>query len=192
MRSAPRSSASAEDLRAPLARRLNPADRLIQRPQAEAPRVANLEATNLRYASTISGVPPNFARSSGRWLAMPTGRVEVARAHHQAALREEDAVPNDFVGAEQGGDHDVPPGLEASVDTDANAAAKPVRDERLLRLGETELPRSARVLDQGHRPGAAVAQATWTTSTWALATPAAITPTPLEETSLTEMSAFRG
>ena len=83
----------------------------------------------------------------------------MARAHHQAALGEEERGPErELVGAEQGGDHDVAPGLEASVDTDANAAAKPVRDERLLRLGETELPRSARVLDRGQRarPGAAV------------------------------------
>jgi hypothetical protein len=86
-------------------------------------------------------------------------RVQVARAHHQAALGEQQRrAERELVRAEQRGDDDVAPGLEAAVDAHAHAAAQAVRDERLLRLGEPELPRRARVLDrrQRARAGAAV------------------------------------
>ena len=53
---------------------------------------------------------------------------------------------------------DVAAGLHLAVDLHGDAAAQPVEHQRLLRLGETELPRRARVLDRRYRrrAGAAV------------------------------------
>ena len=85
-------------------------------------------------------------------------RVDVARAHHQAALGEEERSPEaDLVGAEKRGDDHVPSRLEAAVGADADAASQPVRDERLLRLGQAELPGRAGVLDRGQRARAGAA-----------------------------------
>ena len=66
-------------------------------------------ATKRRYASTISGVPANFARSSGRWLAIPTGHVS---RWHERTIRQpsarRSAVPNENSSApEQRCDDDV-------------------------------------------------------------------------------------
>ena len=84
--------------------------------------------------------------------------IEVARAHHQAALGEEQRCPErELVGTEQRGDEDVAAGLEAAVDPHPDPAAEAVGDERLLRLGEPELPRRARVLDRGQRARARAA-----------------------------------
>ena len=69
----------------------------------------------------------------------------MARAHHQAALGEQQrGAERVLVGAEQRRDDDVAAGLEAAVDAEPDAAAQVVRDERLLRLGEAELPRARR------------------------------------------------
>ena len=43
---------------------------------------------------------------------------------------------------------DVAAGLHLAVDLHGDAAAQPVQHERLLRLGEAQLPRRARVLDR--------------------------------------------
>ena len=54
--------------------------------------------------------------------------VEVARAHHQAALGEQQRrAERELVGAEQRRDDDVAAGLEAAVDAHAHAAAQVVR-----------------------------------------------------------------
>ena len=69
-------------------------------------------------------------------------RVEVARTHHQAALGDQDRrAERHLVRAEQRGDDHVATGLEPAVGAEPNAAAQAVRDERLLRLCEAELPR---------------------------------------------------
>ena len=87
--------------------------------------------------------------------------VEVARAHHQAALGDQERGPErDLVGAEQRGRDDVTPGLQAAVDAQPHPAAQALGDEGLLRLGEAELPRHARVLDRGERARARAAVAT--------------------------------
>ena len=86
-------------------------------------------------------------------------RVEMARAHEQAAFGEQErGAERDLVRAEQRGDDDVAAGLDPAVDAHAHAAAQRIRDERVLRLDETELPRRPRVLDrrQRTRAGAAV------------------------------------
>ena len=50
----------------------------------------------------------------------------------------------ELVGSEQGGDHDVATGLESSVRLDPDASAQAVQDQRLLGLGEADLPGAGR------------------------------------------------
>ena len=70
--------------------------------------------------------------------------VDVAGPHHQAALGEQECGAEAvLVGAEESRDDDVAAGLEAAVDTHAHAAAQAVGNERLLGLGEAELPRAS-------------------------------------------------
>ena len=116
-------------------------------------------ATKRRYASTISGVPPYFARSSGRWLAMPTGHV--SRWHertmrHPSAISS--AVPNETSSApSSAATTHVAAGLDPPVDPHPHASAQAVCDERLLGLRKAELPRRACVLDRGQRARARAA-----------------------------------
>ena len=63
----------------------------------------------------------------------------------------------ELVGAQQRADHDVAPGLHLPVDLHGDAAAQAVQHQRLLRLGEAQLPRRAGVLDRRHRRGARAA-----------------------------------
>ena len=89
-------------------------------------------------------------------------RVEVALAHHDAADGDERRGREaELLGAEQRRERDVAPGLELAVDLEHDAAAQVVHHEHLLRLGETELPRHAGVLDgrERRRAGAAVVAA---------------------------------
>ena len=78
--------------------------------------------------------------------------VQVADAHHHAAHDDErrrgEAV---LLRAEQRANHDVAAGLELAVHLHDDAVAQLVQDEHLLRLGEPELPREARVLEAGQR-----------------------------------------
>ena len=78
--------------------------------------------------------------------------VQVADAHQDAAERDQrDRAEAELVRAEHRADHDVAAGAELPVDVHANAAAQVVHHQRLLRLGEPDLPRHARVLDRGER-----------------------------------------
>ena len=145
-----------------LAKEIGAPDRLVERAQPER---GELAARLLGDEEEIGG---DLLRRPREALAQlgPLGRdshraaVEMAGAHHQAALGEEkrgsEAV---LVGAEQSRDDDVAPGLEAAVHAHAHTAAQPLGDERLLRLGQPELPGRAGVLDRGERAraGAAVA-----------------------------------
>ena len=71
--------------------------------------------------------------------------VEVADAHHHAAAHHERRGGEaELLGAEQRGDDDVAAGLELAVALHDDAVAQPVAQQRLLRLGEAELPRRAR------------------------------------------------
>ena len=88
--------------------------------------------------------------------------VEVADAHHHAAAHDERRGGEaELLAAEQRGDHDVAAGLQLAVDLHDDAVAQAVRMQRLLRLGEPELPRRAGVLDrrERRRAGAAVVAA---------------------------------
>ena len=74
--------------------------------------------------------------------------VEVADPHHDAAAddqrRGREAV---LLGAEQRGDDHVAAGLELAVGLHDDAVAQPVEQQRLLGLGEAELPRRTGVLE---------------------------------------------
>ena len=101
----------------------------------------------------------NFAELGVLGRHADRARVEVADAHHHAARHHERRRGEaELLRTEQGGDHDVAAGLELTVRLDDDAVAEAVEDQRLLRLGEAELPRTARVLErrQRRRPGAAV------------------------------------
>ncbi len=68
--------------------------------------------------------------------------VEMALAHHDAAGRDQRRGGEaELVGAEHGADHDVAPGADAAVDLHRDAAAQAVGDQRLVGLGEADLPR---------------------------------------------------
>ena len=95
-----------------------------------------------------------------RVLRRHAGRagVEVADAHHDAARRDERRGREaELLGAEQRGDRDVAAGLQLAVGLDRDAAAQVVEHQRLVRLGEAELPGQAGVRDRGLRRGARAA-----------------------------------
>ena len=71
--------------------------------------------------------------------------VEMALAHHDAAGRDQRRGREaELVGAEQRADHHVAAGADAAVDLHGDAAAQPVGDQRLVGLGEADLPRASR------------------------------------------------
>ena len=63
----------------------------------------------------------------------------------------------EFLGAEDGGDHDVAAGFEAAVGLQHDAAAQVVEHQRLVRFGDAEFPRQAGVLDARERRSAGAA-----------------------------------
>ena len=84
--------------------------------------------------------------------------VQVALAHHDAAGRDQRrGCEAELVGAEQRADDDVAARPHAAVDLHGDAAAQAVQHQRLVRLGEADLPRRAGVLDRGERRGAGAA-----------------------------------
>ena len=87
--------------------------------------------------------------------------VQVADAHHDAARHDERGGGEaELLGAEQGGDHDVPTRLQLPVGLHDDAVAQSVEQQRLLRLGQAELPRPAGVLERRQRAGARTAVVT--------------------------------
>ena len=96
--------------------------------------------------TTCSGLPANFLRSSGSCVATPTGQVLrwQTRIMMQPERDERRGREAELLGAEQRGDDDVAAGLQLAVDLDDDAAAQVVEHQRLVRLGEAELPRDAR------------------------------------------------
>ena len=63
----------------------------------------------------------------------------------------------ELLGPEQRGDDHVAAGLQLAVGLDDDPVAELVEHERLLRLGQAELPGDAGVLDRGERAGAGAA-----------------------------------
>ncbi|MPN08023.1 hypothetical protein SDC9_155299 [bioreactor metagenome] len=83
----------------------------------------------------------------------------MAFAHHHAAQADQDrGGETELFGAEQRADDHVAPGLELTVDLQPHMRTQMVGAQRLLRLGQPQLPWQSRMLDagQGRRPGAAV------------------------------------
>ena len=78
--------------------------------------------------------------------------VQVALAHHDAAGGDQRRRGEaELVGAQERADHDVAAGSQAAVDLHRDAGAQAVHHQRLMRLGEADLPRGAGVLDRGQR-----------------------------------------
>ena len=116
-------------------------------------------ATKKKKLTTCSGVPLKRLRSSGSCVAMPDrARVQVAGAHHDAAGRDQRRRREaHLVGAEHRRDHDVAAGLQLAVGLHDDARAQVVEQQRLLGLGQADLPRDAGRLDRGQRRGAGAA-----------------------------------
>ena len=108
---------------------------------------------------TCSGWPRNLLRSTGSCVATPTGQV--LRWHLRIMMQPVDderrGGETELVGAEHRADRDVAAGLHLAVDLHRDAAAQAVQHQRLLRLGEAELPRRAGVLDRRPRARAGAA-----------------------------------
>ena len=113
--------------------------------------------------TTCSGSPANFLRSCGSCVATPTGQVlrwQTRIMMQPSATSGAVAKPNSSAPSNAPID-DIAAGLELAVHFDDDAAAQVVEHERLLRLGQAQLPRHAGVLDAGQRrcAGAAVVAA---------------------------------
>ena len=110
--------------------------------------------------TTNSGLPENFLRSSGFWVATPTGHVSrwQTRIMMQPLTTSGAVAKPNSSAPSSARDHDVAAGLQLPVDLHDDAVAQPVEQQRLLGLREAELPRRARVLDrrEPRRAGAAV------------------------------------
>ena len=137
------------------------ADHLVERAEAELRHeLAHFLGDEEEVVDDVLGLPGELA-AQHRVLRGDADRtrVEMALAHHDAALDDERRGREaELVGAEHRADDDVAPGLHLAVDLHGDAAAQAVQHQRLLRFGEAELPRRARVLDRRdrRRAGAAV------------------------------------
>ena len=81
--------------------------------------------------------------------------VEMADAHHDAAQRDQRrGGKTKFLRAQQRGDDHVAARLQLAVGFHGDAAAQIIQDQRLVRFGQPQFPRNARVLDAGLRRGA--------------------------------------
>ena len=153
-------------------------------------------ATKKKKLTTCSGVPAKRSRSTGSWVAIPTGHVFrwQARIITQPVAIERRGREAHLVGAEQRGDHDVAAGLQLAVGLHPDPRAQVVHHERLLRLGEADLPRDRRRSAPSVSGEAPVPPSWPEISTWSalhFATPAATVPTPISATSFTDTCALR-
>ena len=176
--------------RAALAQQVDPADRLVQRSQAQLGQVGpHLLGHEQEVRGHALGVPVKLARRWGRWVATPGLQVSRWHAQHDAALgdhrRGAEAV---LVGPQQGGHDDLAAGEEAAVDPQPHPAAQAVVDQRPLGVGQAQLPGQAACLidERGLAPVPPFWPLMWTTSARALTQPAAMVPTPSSATSLTD------
>ena len=110
-------------------------------------------AMKAKKVSTNSGWPVNRSRSTGFCVATPTGQVSrwQTRIITQPDDDQRRGREAELLRAEQRGHDDVAAGLELAVGLDHDPVAQPVEQQRLLGLGEAELPRRAGVLERGER-----------------------------------------
>jgi hypothetical protein len=74
----------------------------------------------------------------------------MALAHHDAAGGDQRCGGEaELVGAQQRADRDVAAGAQPAVDLDRDAAAQAVEQQRLLGLGQADLPRAAGMGERG-------------------------------------------
>ena len=107
---------------------------------------------NSKKLITNSGLPVNFERSSVLRRHAHRAGVEMADPHHDAAAdHQRSGREAELLGPEQCADDHVATGLQLAVDLHHDPVAEPIQQQRLLRLGETELPRAAGVLQRGQR-----------------------------------------
>ena len=140
---------------------LDVADRLGDRAEAErGEQLAHLLGEELEEVHDELGLARE-ALAQHRVLGGDAHRagVEVADPHHHAAAHHERRGGEaELLGPEQRGDHHVAAGLQLAVALHDDAVAQAVAHERLLGLGQAELPRTAGVLErrERRRAGAAV------------------------------------
>ena len=133
---------------------VDPADGLLERPQAQGGQVlADLLGDELeegldelgRAGEALAqlGVLGGDAHRAG---------VEVADPHHDAARHDQRGGGEaELLGPEQGADDHVAAGLQLAVHLDHDAVAQPVEHQGLLGLGQAELPGDPGVLDRRQR-----------------------------------------
>ena len=130
-----------------LVEHLHLADHLVERAVAErGHQLAHFLGDEEEVVDDVLGLAGE-ARAQHRVLRRDADRagVEVALAHHDAAGRDQRRGGHaELVGAEQGADDDVAAGADAAVDLHGDAAAQLVGDQRLVGLGEADLPRASR------------------------------------------------
>ncbi len=134
--------------------RLRVTDRLVQAAEAERRKVlpdllgdvGEEGLDELRLAVELLAQLGVLGRDAHR------AGVEVADPHHDAPADHQrgrrEAV---LLGTEQRGDDHVPSGLELAVGLHDDPVAQPVEQQRLLGLGEPELPRRTGMLEAGER-----------------------------------------
>ncbi len=84
--------------------------------------------------------------------------IEVTYPHHDAASCDQGRRREaEFIGAEQRADHDIAARAHASVDLYGDAPAQSVGHQRLVCLGQADLPGRAGVFDRRQRRGAGAA-----------------------------------
>ena len=139
---------------------VGPADDLVEGPEAHPAEVlAHLLGDEEEVVDDLLGRAGELGPEHGV-LGGDADRagVQVALPHHHAAQRDQrgggEAV---LLGPQAGGDDDVAAGLELAVGLEPDAAAEAVADERLLGLGQAELPGDARVADAREGRGARAA-----------------------------------
>ena len=78
--------------------------------------------------------------------------IQMAHAHHDAAgHHQRRRGETELLRPQQRRDHHIAPGLQTAVDLHPHLGTQPIEPERLLHLGQPELPRLAGVFEGGER-----------------------------------------
>ena len=142
------------------------ADHLVERPEAQ------LRHQLAHFLGDEEEEVDDVLRLAGEPLAQhrvlrrhaDRAGVQMAFAHHDAAGGDQRrGRETEFVGPQQCPDHHVAAGAQAAIDLHRDAAAQPVQHQRLLRLGQADLPRRAGMRQRGQRAraGAALDSRQW-------------------------------
>ena len=126
------------------------ADHLVEPAEAHLGHVAarTCSAMKKKKFMTFSGVPVELL-AQHRILRGDAHRagIQMALAHHDAAHRHQrHGGEAELLRAQQRGDRHVAAGLQLAVGLHHDAAAQIVQHQHLLRFGEAQFPRNARVL----------------------------------------------